>query len=412
MFEELYEKLQKEIENGDFNKCEQYFEEYKFRNGQEIKNILVIEINSIGDAICSSGCIREIRKNYPNAYITLIHNIDTKEVFECCPYIDNMIGFDYVRDLSIKDACLYILDFCKKKIWDRKYDLSFYFRRSFPNFTHAALSFFSGARIRNGYDVESSFSYSKSDMKIIRKIVRTFIPNYIIPPQVMTLVIAKNFYVLQQYGFTIQNFALELWYTKQCLNKVQKILDRFPQDSKKCLLCIGGSIESKRYPVEQYAVAIKELLKKHQNFYFIISGGNDVIQDSIKLEQELSSDRVLNLCGILTLMETMALTSLIDIYLGNDTCVMHMASIHRKFIIELSRCARDIEQEIPNYTESILYQPYNVSFTLLKPNTRLKECSNGLYWGGCKYIHKPHCITQILPNHIVAAFEQYIGFEL
>ena len=61
-------------QNLDFTIMEQEFAKQGYRDNQSsgVENILIFRLDYMGDFILSTPAIREIRANYPNAFITLL----------------------------------------------------------------------------------------------------------------------------------------------------------------------------------------------------------------------------------------------------------------------------------------------------------------------------------------------------
>ena len=64
-------------------------------NKKNIKKILILKNDKIGDMIVSSGFIREIRKAYPQAKITLIASEANRNLIEKSNYYDKMLTLNY-----------------------------------------------------------------------------------------------------------------------------------------------------------------------------------------------------------------------------------------------------------------------------------------------------------------------------
>ena len=61
---------------------------------KEIKKILIVRLDSLGDMVLSTPFIREIRRTYPHAHISLVVRKDVQELFELCPYINEIYGYE------------------------------------------------------------------------------------------------------------------------------------------------------------------------------------------------------------------------------------------------------------------------------------------------------------------------------
>ena len=67
-------------------------------------NVMIVHDAGVGDFITQSGAIREIRRLYPNAHITLVVGNSSAQLAEFCPYADeivlNQLNYNPVEFLS------------------------------------------------------------------------------------------------------------------------------------------------------------------------------------------------------------------------------------------------------------------------------------------------------------------------
>ena len=100
--------------------------------------ILVRGTNWIGDAVMTIPAITELRRLFPEAYITLHTRKGTADVFRNSPLIDEII---FVKSM-LEDV---------RALRSRRFDLAIIF----PNSFESALAVrFAGARRRFGYDTQ------------------------------------------------------------------------------------------------------------------------------------------------------------------------------------------------------------------------------------------------------------------
>ena len=69
-------------------------EGYREKFSSSVENILIVQIDAIGDMIVMSGMIREVRKNFPQARITLVCSPLVYPLVELCPYVNEVLTFD------------------------------------------------------------------------------------------------------------------------------------------------------------------------------------------------------------------------------------------------------------------------------------------------------------------------------
>ena len=69
-------------------------EQYNEFNKSKINKILIIRLDEIGDVVMTTPFIRELRRNFPKANITLIVKSQTFNLIELCPYVDEILTFN------------------------------------------------------------------------------------------------------------------------------------------------------------------------------------------------------------------------------------------------------------------------------------------------------------------------------
>jgi len=111
-----------------------------------IKNILVIRRNNIGDMVCALPLLKTLRKEFPQAHITVLADSTNSIIIKNASYIDSLIvnrkGIGIFRNKYLN---LWRL-FRQNKV---KFDLCIAIKAGFSS-TSALLSLLSGARIRMG----------------------------------------------------------------------------------------------------------------------------------------------------------------------------------------------------------------------------------------------------------------------
>ncbi len=125
---------------------------YSIKNPEEIKNILIIRMNKIGDMICSIPLIKTLRKNFKNAKITVFTEELSRELLESTELADGIIT--YKKDNWILRnryfECWRLIRRYKKEHGIRHFDMAIAVKGGFSSFL-AAITFLSGARMRIGY---------------------------------------------------------------------------------------------------------------------------------------------------------------------------------------------------------------------------------------------------------------------
>lgn len=73
--------------------------------GLQVKNILLIQLRQLGDILLTTPCIREIKREMPNAKITFLSHSMGKLILEGNPYVDEYFCYDnktsFLEELKI-----------------------------------------------------------------------------------------------------------------------------------------------------------------------------------------------------------------------------------------------------------------------------------------------------------------------
>jgi len=133
---------------------------------------------------------------------------------------------------------------------------------------------------------------------------------------------AKWLYVPELYGEALKRAGIgaeslrpKLYPGKEELNKVKKLLPA----GNAVAVAPGAKWEGKRYPVEKFKEVVK--LLKSKGFTVLVVGG----REEFELGEALKEEGAENLCGKLSLSESLALLSLVKGVISNDSAVVHMA---------------------------------------------------------------------------------------
>ena len=376
---------------------------YREKISVGVENILIVRLDAIGDMILTSGFLREVRENFPKARITLICSPWIFPLVELCPYANEILPFNkkYFSG-NFPDVLEKMVTFCKENLWQKHFSIAFSPQWGTRNLISLLLCWLSGARERIGYGTNpyKSWGFKPSTEEVARD--NFLLTKNIVTPRSIIHDADKNFYCLEATGFKVNRTHMELFFGAGDFNRTRKLLKDI--HCKKVLLGVGTNELSRKYPVEKYLVALKELTKK--DLIFLIVGGKSELNDAEFLEKNLSHGKVLNLVGKTTLRETEAIISQSDFYVGNDTGVMHMAAAAQIPCLVLYREAQDKEDYLPGaFSELGRFPPWQTKAVILRPDHQLEECAKrGRIYGWCHH-KEPHCITQIAPQEIVDGFE-------
>ncbi len=359
-----------------------------------------MRLDAVGDFILTTPAIRVIRENFPSSYITLVVRKQIHPLAELCPYVNQVLAFDvnfYNGNFVFVDGILGLLndlkEFSKRFLWQKNYQLAFSFTfASTP--LNSLMLYISGAKERVAYTKDSFDNFLNTRRLLI--------------PQKLPHECLKNLYLLESVGLKLSRLDSEVWYSKTDLLTAKKFLERFDKKRIKIVTAIGANHKERQYPVEKYLTAFKQILSK--GALLIILGGSSEIEAAQFLEDNLPSGSVANLVKVNTGWRVdAAVISLVDLYIGNMTGACDVAAALKKPVITLSRVAKDFKNFYVNPTEAELFQPWKTHCIVLQPEHQLAECTINPFYAACT-AGKSHCIAQIEPSEIVAAYEKILRF--
>lgn len=271
----------------------------------EVHRILAItKSRYLGDTVVAVPAIRAVAQRYPEAHITLLSNPAAKELLRGCPYIHEYIARP-TQNRRKTDWLMW------RELRRKKYDLALLFNRSFSSAVLACM-----ARIpqRVGFDTEG----------------RGFLLTYRVPYEPPKHEILHLLDVAEGCGAPAQSSQLELWVSAEECQAVRNRLTEEGIDLNKPILLLQPGANDpyvKRWHTEGFIWVAQQLQDKF-GFQIVLLGANNE-QDVAEQVAASLKDSALNMVGRTQLREALALLKEVDLFIGNDTGMMHAAVAFR-----------------------------------------------------------------------------------
>lgn len=270
------------------------------------QNILVIKMSAIGDVILSVPSLRAIREKYPDADIKVLVGLESREVLDGCPYINDKI----VCDFKNKDRGISGLRRIARELGRNCFEIAVDLQN---NKKSHLLAFLSLAALRYGYD-NRKFSF------FLNKKIKDDAP-YLDP-------IEHQFRTLKLAGIRPHDKALELWPSKYDNEQAQKFLaDNWVKPAQ---ALVGINVRSssrwvsKSWPAA-YIAELCDRLGREFNTRVVLTGTKDDVEAAAKIAK-MAKAKPLIVCGKTTVMELAALMKHFKVYITPDSAPMHIAS--------------------------------------------------------------------------------------
>ena len=267
----------------------------------KIKKVLIIRFSSFGDIVQCSSVVELIRQKYPKAVIDWVTRSE----------------FDYLVKLNHDISSVW--SFNKKLGFKGLIDLGFKLRAH--NYDHV-------------YDAHNNLrSFVLSLMMRIKIFNR---PNWLTRPKdrlkrILLFTFRINFFPKPFKGIHSYHAPLTKWgilpnqeeklvtwgFDPKTLEKINPFLS----NKKTIILVPSAAWEMKRWPLPLW----KKLISIMPGFNFIVLGGKeDLFCEELK---EIDPQRVVNLAGKLSLVESCAMISQAELVISADTGLLHVADV-------------------------------------------------------------------------------------
>ena len=328
--------------------------------------ILVVRYRFIGDTILTVPFLRNLREAYPDAKIDVLVGPQSGEVLNSCPYVDELICFDTTRfhkydqgEGKARSFWSYVFELRK-----RKYDTAFLLKRSFSS---AMLALLIGCKNRIGYNKGRSFLLTHS-VEWNQKVHE----------------VESTLDVLRAVGIPINNTEMEAWITKEELEETRQLVPEINSSMRKILFHAAAAHPDKTYPLEHWATMIREMCKDPNVLPFHTGSQQDV-----ELYEKLASMtgiKAVNAAGKLTLRQSMALLSQMDLAICTDSGPAHLSAAVGTPTIALF-----------GPTDPERWRPWGVRHVAIYDETL--SCRPCHYKKTCD--DKRQCLTELSPDRVV-----------
>jgi heptosyltransferase II len=330
------------------------------------QRILVMRYRFIGDTIAAVPFLRNLRYSYPSAVIDVLVGPGSGAVLKGCPYVNNLITFN-TTDFHKYDKAPRQRSFWSyaRQLHRRDYDLIFVLKRSF---SAALLAWLARARYRVGYNTQ----------------FRSMLLTHSFPWDKHMPEVKSTLSALTAMNIPVQDDYLEAWICDEEKAEVEKIAFEVKRRSTKILIHAAAAHPDKIYPLESWKQIMQELYKKTGSTFFFTGAEQDIDTYKYLLDSEVPC---VNLAGKLTLRQSMALYSYMDLAVCVDSGPAHLAAAVGVPTVTIF-----------GPTDPVRWRPWGPNnVALYDKSLPCRPCN---YHKVCD--DRP-CLTQLMPHRVVSA---------
>ncbi len=266
-----------------------------------MNNILVVNINWLGDAIFSIPVFKALKKAYPQAKITCLCAPRVKEVLAYCAEVDQFIVYDERKKHRWPWQKLKIIS----QMRAGRFDAAFILHRSM---TRALLVFLAGIPIRVGYS-KTRWLLTHPTKLPVKELHRAQV----------------YLKVVEDFGIKADGLSGELTLKLSDMKSLDMKLAHagIAEAQDFVVLNPGGNWDLKRWPVERWAQLAAQIVQGY-NQRVVISGG---VQDK-KLGEAILHQAGIDgivLAGQTSLGESLSLFKRARVVISADSGPLHLA---------------------------------------------------------------------------------------
>jgi heptosyltransferase-2 len=274
---------------------------------ERIQRLLIRSANWIGDAVMTTPAIRMIRKGFPNTHISLLAKPWVSPVFENSEHIDQLLIYDGEKRHKGFSGKFRLARDLKKY----KFDVAILMQNAFEA---AFITFLSGIPIRIGYNTDARRLLLTHAVPCTKEIKKKHQTEYYMN-------------ILRGIGLDRDNQGLYLKLSQKDRLRAEKILleQHLSIDDRLIGINPGATYgPAKQWSPDRYA-NLADRIQALFGVRVVIFGGPGDKTLGRKISQKMSH-RPVDLSGKTSLGEAMALIERCDLFISNDSGLMHVAA--------------------------------------------------------------------------------------
>lgn len=268
---------------------------FRKQRNNSLKKILVVDTLRLGDVIMSLPVFKAIKKKYPASEVSVMVRADFKEILEGNPYVDKIIPYYGKNTSNLKFI---------KSLMKEQYDVCINLCEGKLNSFIYAL----GIPKRIGYLQRHKYRD------------RLFLTDPVEWQGEFKGITSMFLKLLEPMGIVGADEKPELHPQAKDIAHAANLLPKARGST--IVIHPGSRNPTRRWP---YYKELIEEINKSFDATMIITGDIGEALYINKILEEIDTEKIVNLVGKTTLKQLIALLSVSDIVIGNDTGIMHIA---------------------------------------------------------------------------------------
>jgi lipopolysaccharide heptosyltransferase II len=365
-----------------------------------VKSVLVVRLDEVGDIVLTAPFLRELRRNLPEAWITLVVKPGTYNLVERCPYVNEVLKYNpnappgpHVELHRHRSA----LRFASQHLWPRRFDLAILPRWDIDYYHASFLAYFSGARWRVGY------SERVSEHKQQKNAGTDILLTHPLDGCALRHEVERDLEVVRFITGRVQENRLELWLGEEDEEFANGLFRRTRIEREEMIIGFGpagGSSPLKQWPVSRF-IELGRWLQANYRARILVVGGTGEEALSREIEGALGPSTI-NTVSPCTLRQMAALLKRCHLYVGNDAGPMHLAAAAGVPVVGLfgSSCHHR-------------FAPWGERHTTLWSELPCSPCLKANHFARCEQciFDHPRCMWEITLEEVKEAVARQLSID-
>lgn len=287
-------------------------EENKSNQLGDVKKILIVrQHNQLGDMLASVSLFRALKQKYPEAEISVIVSPVNKAAVIKNKFVDSYFVFDKSK-IYLPSGLIKLIKYLRQG-----FDVVIVPSTVSISFTSNLISRISKSRIRigvnslDGKSNESSFFFDRRIELDWSKHPDSNVADFILD-------------IIRPFGISTNDFSSEITFDETDIKAAKGFVKEIKKNNDQLLIGIhvGAGKPQNKWSLDKYLQLVKSLNDKYKCCFYITGWKFDSEElNYIEQHSKVKIHQFLNH----SIPETAALISISDLYISNDTGLMHVA---------------------------------------------------------------------------------------
>lgn len=326
------------------------------------EHIVIIKLDHIGDMILTSPLLRELRRSFPSARITLIAASNLRDLLTECPYVSDSL---FLNDPEAKSWRQIVRRWRDNTTLAWRHLLPYHIthlllpRYGVDHYASYHLLALSGADQRIGFTINTDRIKAASNHGMDSLLTQ------VLPPAHSKHEVERILLLLRALGHEPKTAQLEVWPSNLAR---QRVSDKICSLNGKLLIGICPTSREliKDWPFEAFLRLFRRFSEK-THITFLIFGGKEFnwLNEQINLAR---IPNVISYVGQIPLDESVELIGECHLFVTVDTGLMHIAAARKVPIVEITSAPEDGDPE--NHYSPARFGPWQTRHRVVYPRNK------------------------------------------